>query len=274
MMTNVKKIPQCLLGRMRKTLWVLLLLLVCVMPVSAELLVISYHEASHVLGRDKDSKAMTLETSELAAQFSWLKEHGYVSVDINDLLAAQKGERPLPEKAVLLSFDDGYLGMYEQVFPLLRAFDYRALIAVVGSWLETPANKPVMYGSEPVSRDYFLSWRQIREMVKSGYVEVASHSYDLHRGVLANPQGNIQPAAVSLLYDAKTGRYESDKQYRQRIHRDLQRNSDLIARRIGQRPRAMVWPYGAHNRVTIDIARDLGMPITLSLEDGKVDINK
>ncbi|VAX02797.1 Biofilm PGA synthesis deacetylase PgaB (EC 3.-), partial [hydrothermal vent metagenome] len=42
----------------------------------------------------------------------------------------------------------------------------------------------------------------------------------------------------------------------------------------GQRPRAMVWPYGAHNRVTIDIARDLGMPITLSLEDGKVDINK
>ncbi|MCF6211850.1 MAG: poly-beta-1,6-N-acetyl-D-glucosamine N-deacetylase PgaB [Gammaproteobacteria bacterium] len=273
MMTNFKKIPQCLLGRMRETLWFLLLLLVCVMPVSAELLVISYHETSHVLGRDKDSKAMTLETSELAAQFSWLKEHGYVSVDINDLLAAQKGERPLPEKAVLLSFDDGYRGMYEQVFPLLRAFDYRALIAVVGSWLETPANKPVMYGSEPVSRDYFLSWRQIREMVKSGHVEVASHSYDLHRGVLANPQGNVQPAAVSLLYDAKTGRYESDKQYRQRIHRDLRRNSDLIARRIGQRPRAMVWPYGAHNRVTIDIARDLGMPVTLSLADDKVDIN-
>ncbi len=273
-MTNFKKILQCWHWRMRKTLWITLLLLIFSMPAGAELLVISYHEASHVLGRDKDTKAMTLETSELAAQFSWLKERGYVSVDVDDLLAAQRGERPLPEKAVLLSFDDGYRGMYEQVFPLLRAFDYRALIAVVGSWLETPADKPVIYGGEPVSRDYFLSWRQIREMVKSGYVEVASHSYDLHHGVLANPQGNTQPAAVSLLYDAKTGRYESDRQYRRRIHRDLQRNSDLIARRTGQRPRVMVWPYGAHSRVTIDIARDLGMPITLSLEEGKVDINE
>ncbi len=274
MTTNLKKTLKCLRRRMWKTLWVMFLLPMCAMPAGAGLLVISYHEASHVLGRDKESKAMTLETSELAAQFSWLKEHGYVSVDIDDLLAAKRGERPLPEKAVLLSFDDGYRGMYEQVFPLLRAFDYRAVLAVVGSWLETPANKLVMYGSEPVSRDSFLSWRQIREMVKSGHVEVASHSYNLHHGVLANPQGNTQPAAVSLLYDAKTGRYESDQQYRRRIHRDLQRNSELIARRTGQRPRVMVWPYGAHNRVTVDIARDLGMPVTLSLEDDKVDINK
>lgn len=273
MMTNLKKIPQRLRNGMRRTLWAMFLLLSFAMPASAELLVLSYHESSHVLGRDKNFKAMTLETSVLAAQFSWLKEHGYVSVDIDDLLAAQKGQRPLPEKAVLLSFDDGYRGMYEQVFPLLRAFDYRAVLAVVGSWLETPAGKPVMYGTDPVSRDYFLSWQQIREMVNSGYVEVASHSYDLHHGVLANPQGNTQPAAISLRYDAKTGRYESGKQYHQRIRRDLQRNSDLIARRIGQRPRAMVWPYGAYNRVTIDIARDLGMPVTMSLEADKANIN-
>ncbi|HEX23100.1 MAG TPA: poly-beta-1,6-N-acetyl-D-glucosamine N-deacetylase PgaB, partial [Chromatiales bacterium] len=282
MMANLKKISRCLCSRARldrygwmsHTLWLMGFLLLCVAPASAELLVLSYHESSHVLGRDKNSKVMALETSELAAQFSWLREHGFVSVDIDDLLAAQKGERPLPEKAVLLTFDDGYQGMYEQVFPLLRAFDYRAVLAVVGSWLETPADKDVMYGSEPVSRRYFLSWQQIREMVKSGHVEVASHSYDLHHGVLANPQGNTQPAAVSLRYDANNGRYESDKQYRQRIRHDLQRNSDLIARRIGQRPRVMVWPYGAYNRITIDIARDLGMPVTLSLEDDKVDIHK
>ncbi len=282
MMANLKKISRCLCSRARldrygwmsHTLWLMGFLLLCVAPASAELLVLSYHESSHVLGRDKNSKVMALETSELAAQFSWLREHGFVSVDIDDLLAAQKGERPLPEKAVLLTFDDGYQGMYEQVFPLLRAFDYRAVLAVVGSWLETPADKDVMYGSEPVSRRYFLSWQQIREMVKSGHVEVASHSYDLHHGVLANPQGNTQPAAVSLRYDANNGRYESDKQYRQRIRHDLQRNSDLIARRIGQRPRVMTWPYGAYNRITIDIARDLGMPITLSLEDDKVDIHK
>ncbi|HHH47870.1 MAG TPA: poly-beta-1,6-N-acetyl-D-glucosamine N-deacetylase PgaB [Gammaproteobacteria bacterium] len=258
---------------MLRRLGLAVLLLALAMPASAELLVLSYHEASHAVGRDKGFKAMMLDTTELAAQFSWLKEHGYVAVDVDDLLAAQKGERPLPEKAVLLSFDDGYAGMYEQVYPLLRAFDYRAVLAVVGKWQETPANEPVMYGTEPVSRDYFLSWQQIREMVASGYVEVASHSYDLHRGVLANPQGNTLPAAVSMIYDARTGQYESEAEYRARIRRDLKRNADLIARRTGQRPRVMVWPYGAYNRVTIEIARELGMPVTMSLEDDKVNIN-
>ncbi len=244
-----------------------------VSPVNAELLVISYHEVSHELKSGDNFKAMSLKTSDLVAQFSWLKEHGYVSIDIDDLLAAQSGKRPLPPKAVLLSFDDGYRGMYEQVFPLLRAFNYSALIAVVGSWMETPFGKEVLYGNEAVARDYFLKWQQIRKMVQSGYVEVASHSYDLHHGVISNPQGNTQPAATSRRYDSKNGTYETDSQYRQRIYSDLKRNSDLIERKTGKRPRVMVWPYGAYNNVTVEIARSLGMPVTMSLKDNKLDIN-
>ncbi len=253
-------------------LWITAVLLLIVTPVSAELIVISYHEADHALGRKQDFKAMTVDTSELTKQFAWLKEHGYVSIGIDDLLAAQRGERPLPEKAVLLTFDDGYRGMYKQVFPLLRAFDFRAVLAVVGRWQETPLAENVLYGSDLVPRNYFLRWPEIREMIESGRVEIASHSYDLHHGVLANPQGNGQPAAVTRRYNTKTGRYESDEQYRRRIRNDLQRNSDLIARKTGFRPRVMVWPYGAYNQVTVDIAREVGMPITLTLEDKKVDI--
>ncbi len=252
--------------------WMALFLLPVAIPVSAELIVLSYHEADHALGHRKDFNAMAVETTELAKQFTWLKEHGYVSVGIDDLLAAQQGQRSLPDKAVLLTFDDGYRGMYQQVYPLLRLFDFRAVIAVVGRWQETPLAKKVLYGSEWVPRNYFLRWNEIREMVKSGRVEIASHSYDLHQGVLGNPQGNRLPAAVNRRYNAKTGGYESDAQYRKRIRNDLQRNSDLIARRTGIRPRVMVWPYGAYNQVTIDIAREVGMPITLSLDDRKMDI--
>ncbi|NOX91270.1 MAG: poly-beta-1,6-N-acetyl-D-glucosamine N-deacetylase PgaB [Gammaproteobacteria bacterium] len=233
---------------------------------------LSYHEASHKLDYKPDFNAITVKTSELAAQFSWLKEHGYISVGINDLLAAQQGTRTLPDNAVLLSFDDGYRGMYEQVYPLLRAFNYQAVIALVGRWMETPDERKVMYGSSRIAREYFLTWSQIREMIKSGHIEVASHSYDLHRAIIANPQGNMQPAAISQHYNADTGHYESEKQYRQRIYNDLKRNSDLIARKTGQRPRVLVWPYGAYNQITIDIARKLGMPVTMSLEEGKVDI--
>ncbi len=253
--------------------WVTVFLVLAVLPASAELIVLSYHEADHALDRREDFNAMAVETTELAKQFSWLKEHGYVSIKIDDLLAAQRGERPLPEKAVLLTFDDGYRGMYKQVYPLLKVFDFHAVLAVVGRWQETPLARDVLYGSELVPRNYFLRWREIREMIKSGRVEIASHSYDLHHGVLANPQGNVQPAAVTRRYNAKTGRYESDARYRKRIRTDLQRNSDLIARKTGVRPRVLVWPYGAYNRVTVDIAREVGMPITLTLEDKRVDIH-
>jgi len=271
-MNTLNKIKEYFPSKKLNPLWITLLFLILTAPVHAELIVLSYHEAHHKIDHDPDFNAMTVKTSELAAQFSWLKEHGYISISIDDLLAAQKGIRALPDNAVLLSFDDGYQGMYTQVYPLLRAFDYQAVIALVGRWMETPYGKKVMYGSKPVARKNFLTWSQIREMVKSGYVEVASHSYDLHHGVIANPQGNTQPTAISQRYDANIGQYENEKHYRQRIYDDLKRNSDLIAQKVGQKPRVLVWPYGAYNRITIDIARKLGMPVTMSLEEGKVDI--
>jgi len=54
-----------------------------------------------------------------------------------------------------------------------------------------------------------LNWDQVREMVQSGLVEIASHSYDLHKGITANPQGNTQAAAVTRLYDDPMMVYEN-----------------------------------------------------------------
>ena len=63
-----------------------------------------------------------------------------------------------------------------------------------------------------VPRSNFVSWDEAREMQASGLVEFASHSYDLHRGVQANPQGNMTPSAITWRYDPATRRYETDAQ--------------------------------------------------------------
>jgi len=249
--------------------WYLALVMFMVMPAQAELIVLSYHDVGDPQDYELGGNALTMGTMDLATQFSWLKAHDYQVISIDDLLAAEKGDRPLPEKAVLLTFDDGYRGMYKRVFPLLKLFNYPAVFAVMGEWLETPTDKPVAYGNRSMPRQYFLTWSQIREMLTSGLVEIASHSYDLHRELLTNPQGNTRPAAVTHEYDPKTGRYESDEAYRKRIRKDLARNIELIKRKTGRSPRVVVWPYGAYNQVTIDIARELGMPIAMSLDDGK-----
>jgi hypothetical protein len=52
------------------------------------------------------------------------------------------------------------------------------------------------------------------------------------------------------------------------VRADLARNSSVIERNTGQRPRAVVWPYGSYNDELVRMAGELGMPVALTLEDG------
>jgi len=229
--------------------------------------VLSYHDVrdgSTTLSSD----AISIGTSELVRQFSWLREHGYKPVSLDDVRAAKAGGRPLPEKAVLLTFDDGYQSFYTRVFPLLELFDYPAVLGLVGKWMEGKPEDSVRYGDNTVSRKEFLSWQQVKGMARSGLVEIASHSYDLHKGIVANPQKNQQPAAVTRRYDVKSGTYESDSDYRTRIIDDLVKNSDLIFHHTGIRPKTLVWPFGSYNQQTMELAVEAGFDVTLTLEEG------
>jgi len=234
-------------------------------------IVINYHEVHDGRQQDQGLAALSLDTAELIAQFSWLKENGYHPVSLEDIVQARKGKRQLPSRAVLLTFDDGYESVYTRVYPLLKLFDYPAVLGLVGSWLEADEKGTVMYGDVRVPRSDFITWGQAREMVDSGYIEIASHSYNLHRGIEANPQHNSLPAATSRRYDGKTG-YESAMAYLKRIRDDLNTNSQLLERHLKRKPRAMVWPYGKYNQATIRIAHELGMPITMTLDEGDNDL--
>jgi peptidoglycan/xylan/chitin deacetylase (PgdA/CDA1 family) len=138
--------------------------------------------------------AITLRN--LAVQLDWLRQNGYRVVSVDDVVAAQQGQRPLPPKAVLLTFDDGYRSFYTHVYPLLRAFDYPAVLSVVGSFLDVPPRAQVRYGAGLVAREDFVSWAQLREMRRSGLVEIGSHTYGLHTTIFTNPQGGEVPAAI------------------------------------------------------------------------------
>jgi biofilm PGA synthesis lipoprotein PgaB len=237
--------------------------------------VLSYHDVRDEVDGDLERETTTISTRNLARHFAWLQEHGYHPVSINDLIDAKNGKKLLPSKPVLLTFDDGYQSVYTRVYPLLKLYKYPAVSAVVGSWLEVADGQAVQYGDEKMPRENFLSKQQIREMSDSGLVEFISHSYDLHRGVQANPQGNKMAAAVTLQYDATAKTYESRESYRERIKQDLLKNNELIQKFTGKSPKAIAWPYGAYNAIVTEVANELGMPITLTLsEDEQAQTNK
>ncbi len=251
-------------------LFALLCLLMAPLAVRAEsangepLLVLAYHDVRDDVAEHGDADAFATSTQNLIAHLDWLDGHGYRPVSLQQVVDASQGRAPLPPKAVLLTFDDGLQSLYTKVYPILRAYGYPAVAAVITGWMDLAPGQTVSFGPRTYASDDFVTWDQLREMQRSGLIEVATHTHALHAGIPSNPQGSRTPAAVTLRYDAETG-YESEQDYRTRIHDDLERSSGLIRERLGKAPRAVVWPYGEHNAIAEGIASALGMPVSLDL---------
>lgn len=230
-----------------------------------QFLVLAYHDVEDDAA---DQRYLSVRTSALNEQISWLLHNGYHVISVQDILDAHDGKKTLPPKAVLLSFDDGYSSFYTRVWPLLQAWNVPALWAPVGSWVDTPANQKVNFGGLMTPRDRFATWDMVRELSRSPLIEIGSHTWASHYGIPANPQGSREPAIANRFYDKATGRYETDRQFNQRIGDDVRKVTEKITQVTGKAPRAWVWPYGAANGTSLAIARQQGYQLAFTLEDG------
>lgn len=230
---------------------------------------VAFHDVVDSLqGADVDA----VSTDRLVAFFDYLGSEGWTPLRLEDLAQIRRGQRSMPQKAILITFDDGYRSLYTKVFPLLMAYRIPVVASVVGSWLEPPPGTQIRYGERLVSREHFIDWAQARRMQASGWVEFASHTYDQHQQRLSNPQGNLTPALSSALYDPAGQRYEALATYRERVRQDLQRNAALMHKELGRLPRAITWPYGQYNRVALEVAIEQGYEFALTLNNEPGDL--
>jgi poly-beta-1,6-N-acetyl-D-glucosamine N-deacetylase len=229
--------------------------------------VLCYHDIRDNLREslEKSPESTAISTRELVEQFDWLRRNGYNVISLQQVVDARAGGAALPDKAVLLTFDDGYRSTYTHVYPLLKTYGFPAVVGLVEQFLTPDANGNVVYDEKPMQRRAFLTWPEIREMAKSGLVEFASHTAFSHKGVLANPQGNMQPALVTHIYDPKTGTYESETAYADRLYNDFKSVSTLMEKEIGVKPRAIIWPYGAFNATVVKAAERAGHTVAFDL---------
>ncbi len=252
-----------------RRLLVLLLSLMLAMPAAAQRFVaVSFHG---VVDDEKDLGSDDITTGRLIAFFDWLRGTGWTPVTLDDIAAAGAGVRALPPKPILITFDDGYKNAYTRVYPLLLAYRYPAVLALVGSWMDAPMTATVSYGGEMVPRANFLSWENVREMQSSGLVEFASHSYALHTGIRGNPQGSMPPSAATWTYDPRTGTYESDASMQARVTADLRKAIALMRSHTGKAPRALVWPFGRYAGPSLTAAREAGFRFAITLDPEPAD---
>jgi len=223
-----------------------------------QVMIVCYHDVPTRLYQDHDG----VDLFSFARELEFMRDFGCKFVSVDDILAAAQGKRKLPEKAVLLTFDDSYESFYKNVYPLLQIYRYPCMLAVISGWIEKPPKDPA------IAQYKFMTWAQLKEVANSGLVTLASHSNDLHRGVQCNPQGNTAHAMITRRYDPATGRYETEAELRQRIFRDLETSRQTIVEKTGQMPPAVVWPYGRYNEISLEEAFRAGYKLTFSLDDG------
>lgn len=228
-----------------------------------KLTVLSYHEIANAKEALIPDYAVT--PTMFVRQIDWLRNNGFKFVSVDDVLADEAGTRPLPDKAVLITFDDGYRSVYDHAWPILKMFRIPAVVAVVGSWEDDKVE--VNFDGKEIPRDKLMTWTQLREMADTGLVEIGSHSFDLHHGLQGNPQGNMQPAATTRRW-LTAGRYEDEATYRKRVEADLKMSAADIRKHIGRSPRVIAWPYGRYNSTLRDLAVKHGMVLGLTLDDG------
>jgi len=226
------------------------------------LLALCYHDVvATEYALNEDPNAVSLDM--LVQHFSWLNANGYETVTLSEW---QTGKN-LPEKPLMITFDDGYKSFRDQVLPLLELFHFDAVIAPVTRWVNTPVDKQVVYGSELRAREDFLNWQDMRDILATKRVEIASHTHNMHKGHIANRYKSSLPAAASHQWLEDTDKYETSEHYVERIRKDLALSQTLFEAELGITAKAIAWPYGAYNKVANSVAQELGMTSHFTLDN-------
>ncbi|MDD6189924.1 MAG: polysaccharide deacetylase family protein [Clostridiales bacterium] len=158
----------------------------------------------------------TTTVSSFRKDLQWLVDNGYSFVLPSELVAGKE----LPEKAVMLTMDDGYTSNYEIAYPILQEFGAKTVISLIVS-------------RQSYDPTHWLSWDMCREMADSGLVEFGSHTYKSH--------------AYSEEYNTYGIQHrpeETEEEYDERILPDLQLSIDEIEANLGQKVLLFAYPQG------------------------------
>ena len=222
---------------------------------------LTFHDVRDDVARTGDRDIYAISTKNLARYFAWLQQEGWHPIRLKDVWQARQKKKNLPPKSVLLTFDDGALSSYSHVYPLLKQYNFPAVFAIPTSWIN--GNTKDAY--EAYGENNLMSWDQMREMQQSGLTEFVSHSNNMHKGILANPQKNMQPAAITREYFPKLQKYESDQAYQKRLIADLKKSKEILDLELGINTQGIFWPYGAVTKESELLAAKAGLPMSFSL---------
>lgn len=208
----------------------------------------------HSVRKDENYSGKYVITPELLrSDIEYLTNNGYVPIGVNDIIDFTEGKRILPDKPILLTFDDGYYNNYAYVFPLLKEYGIKAVFSVVGYYIENYSLK------EQATAFSYLTWEQVQELSESGLVEIGNHSYNMH-------DSNTRMGVKQLSSESK-------EEYVAAINEDINKMQELLKYNCGIDCKIFTYPFGNYDKAGAEAVRNLGFICSLSCEEGLNIIN-
>jgi len=186
----------------------------------------------HRVGPQKNLMIMPREA--FAAQMEFLAHNNYNVIRLADLPDFLSGQRPLPPRAVIITFDDGHVSSYQHAYPILRKHGFAATFFLYTDFLGAGEG---------------LTWAQINEMSKSGLIDFQSHSKS-HANLIVRLPG------------------ESDARYRERVDTELRVPRAVIERNVPGKVTHHAFPFGDANQVVVERLVQTGHELGLTVNPG------
>lgn len=203
--------------------------------------VVMYHQISE----KNNCGDYVLSLTELKNDFQYFRENNITPISFRQLSDFTEKGTPLPEKPVIITFDDGCRSFLTKVVPLLEEYGYPANINVIGSLTS-------LYTENGDTNDSYayLNENDIKELSQHPLVEVGCHTYDLH-----NLSGRRGMSKLST---------ETEEEYIDFIRNDIEAFDDLYYGITGDKLTVFAYPYGIKNQILPQILQESGYKILLT----------
>lgn len=170
-----------------------------------------------------------------------LKKDGWQTISIEDFYKFIRGEKELPDKSFLLTFDDGRKDSYYPVDPILKALNYRATIFIIT-------------GHSLTDRigNYYLSKNELKRMIKSGRWDIQAHTkegHDFYKIDTSDGKGHFYS---NRLWLEDEQRIETDEEFKKRITEDFIGAKNDIKENLGIDSLSFAYPFGDFGQKSVN----------------------
>jgi peptidoglycan/xylan/chitin deacetylase (PgdA/CDA1 family) len=199
--------------------------------------VLLYH---HILPRDdfKSGNAFVIAAEDFEAHMRYLHENGYTSVTLDGLRAFLYDKEPLPEKSVMITFDDGYYSNIQYAYPILKEYGFTAVIFLI---TEKAGDKP--FPAAKLSPGCLIT-KEYMDGTEDVF-EYATHTHNMHN------KSNGKSKLADSSHDE--------------IVKDIQESLTWVGNQY-----ALAYPHGQHNKTVIDAVKEAGIEIAFAITRGYV----